>query len=34
VIVVDLPELRATLREEPVPPTATIVVRGGPDSVA
>jgi hypothetical protein len=31
---VDLPELRATLREEPVPATATVVVRGGPDSVA
>jgi len=32
--VVDLPELRATLRAEPVPPTATVIVRGGPDSIA
>lgn len=30
----DLPELGATLRKEPVPATATVVVRGGPDSVA
>jgi hypothetical protein len=32
--VVDRPELRATLRKEPVLPTATVVVRGGPDSIA
>jgi hypothetical protein len=32
--VVDLPELRAFLREEPIPPATTVVVRGGPDSIA
>jgi hypothetical protein len=31
---VDLPELWASVREEPVPATATVIVRGGPDSVA
>ena len=31
---VDLPELRAVVREEAVPEAATVVVRGGPDSIA
>ena len=30
----DLPDLRTTLRVEPVPASATVVVRGGPDSAA
>jgi hypothetical protein len=32
--VVDLPELRSVVRQEVVPAAATVVVRGGPDSVA
>lgn len=30
----DLPELRSVVRQEDVPAAATVVVRGGPDSVA
>jgi hypothetical protein len=32
--VVDLPELRTYLRKEPALASATVVVRGGPDSIA
>lgn len=30
----DLPELRSVVRQEEVPAAATVVIRGGPDSVA
>jgi hypothetical protein len=32
--VTELPDLRDFVRSEPLPPSATLIVRGGPDSVA